>query len=74
MNICMVARRLGFIYYSRLQERLPLADRISYEPEKDWADKQTHALSRDPRMLALVRFLALGAVELDFKKQLARWE
>jgi len=25
-------------------------------------------------MLALVRFLALGAVELDFKKQLARWE
>jgi len=25
-------------------------------------------------MLALVRFLALGAAELDFKKQLARWE
>jgi len=51
-----------------------LADRISYDPDKDRADKQTHALSRDPRMLALVRFLARGAAERDFKKQLARWE
>jgi hypothetical protein len=51
-----------------------LTDRISYDPEKDRADKQKQALSRDPRMLALVRFMARGAAEQDFKKQLARWK
>ena len=51
-----------------------MTDRISYDPDKDRVDKQKQALSRDPRMLALVRFLARGAVERDFKKQLARWE
>lgn len=51
-----------------------MTDRISYDPEKDRADKQKQALSRDPRMLALVRFLARGAAERDYKKQLARWE
>jgi hypothetical protein len=56
-----------------LEERLPLADRISYDPEKDRADKQKHALTGDPRV-ALVRFMARGAAEDDFKKQLARWK